>query len=529
MKWRTITVRWLLLTLTLTVITASGFGLIASQANTQQQPRDRNRVIFVPGICSTGPVGTETQPNTFWEMYRWLADDLGYETFRDPGSPADIYGFSYGTQSALDIDPENISYDPTFTKLSIPDTHAQSLRLMILNLATRYPGERFDIIGHSMGGVVALYTAATYPDVRELLRSVLTINSPVQGIGEVREFFSSVLLPCMILGEDSAAVHDMDANGTVITAIKNTAWNSEEFDALFVATIANVCDAVVTNLLNGYPGADLGTLPNADFNNTFVADTSGCGPTDLVNVGKLAYEHKAPLLINSNSAASPTVDAALASLVANWDLQVPFMGGTDRLVTTLAPSQQKPLALSVAFVANGDSEFSTPLTKEELRYNSQALTGAFVGNGTTEVESILSNGNLDFSPNPLSSSFVGNGDGIISEGLSLGALDYNPKALSGSFVGNGDAELSVRMTDVHLEPEPLSHAFVGNGNTVTTSLMKPRLIDVRCVHDANSSGTTERDEAVAAVTSFLLSLTDITRPEAVEVVTSYLLSQSFEC
>jgi pimeloyl-ACP methyl ester carboxylesterase len=400
---------------------------------------------------------------------------------------------------------------------------------MILSLAARYPGERFDIIAHSMGGVVALYTAATYPDVRERLRSILTINSPVQGIGEVREFFSSVLLPCLFPTENSAAVHDMDANGPVITTIKNTPWNSEDYGSLFVATIANACDAVVTNLLNGYPGADLGTLPNADFSNTFVADTGGCGPADLVNKAKLAYEHKAPLLVTSNSAASPTIDATLMSLVANWDLPVPFMGGNERLVTSLSPSQQQPLPLSTSFVANGDSQFNTLLTTANLHYSPQALTGAFVGNGTTQVESPLSIEGLGVAPEPLSASFVGNGDVMLSNELSSDALNYSPKQLTGSFVGNGDVNLSAPLTTIHIEPEPLSRAFVGSGNNVITALVKPRFQDIRCVYDANSSGTTERAEALSAVTSYLLSLTGITRDEAVEVVTSYLLSQSFEC
>lgn len=302
----------------LAIVFASEFGLISAHNGNPSLPRHRNRVIFVPGICSTGPVGTEAQPNTFWEMYRWLADELEYDTFHDSGEPADIYGFSYETPATIDIDPENISYDPIFTKLSISEVHASGLRLMILSLAARYPGERFDIIAHSMGGVVALYTAATYPDVRALLRSVLTINSPVQGIGEVREFFSSVILPCLFPTEDSAAVHDMDANGPVITTVKNTPWNSEEYDSLFVATIANACDVVVTNLLNGYPGADLGTLPNADFSNVFVADTGGCTLADLVNKEKLAFEHVAPLLVSSNPAASLTLEATLTSLISAW-------------------------------------------------------------------------------------------------------------------------------------------------------------------------------------------------------------------
>jgi hypothetical protein len=128
---------------------------------------------------------------------------------------------------------------------------------------------------------------------------------------------------------------------------------------------------------------------------------------------------------------------------------------------------------------------------------------------------------------PLSGSFVGNESVELS--VPLTNVSVKSKQLSGNFIGNGDVNLSAPLTTIHVEPEPLSRAFVGNGDNVITALVKPRFQDIRCIYDANSNGTTERAEALSAVTSYLLSLTDITRDEAVEVVTSYLLSQSFEC
>ena len=59
--------------------------------------------------------------------------------------------------------------------------------------------------------------------------------------------------------------------------------------------------------------------------------------------------------------------------------------------------------------------------------------------------------------------------------------------------------------------------------------------DIRCIYDANGEGDTGRDEAIAAVTDYLLQreVTALGRPpdrqEAVQVVTSYLLQQAFTC
>jgi len=61
------------------------------------------------------------------------------------------------------------------------------------------------------------------------------------------------------------------------------------------------------------------------------------------------------------------------------------------------------------------------------------------------------------------------------------------------------------------------------------------LEEIRCVYDSDRNGRIDRDEAIQAVTDFLLERTNaelgrpLTKPEAVKVVTAYLLQQTFEC
>ena len=122
-------------------------------------------------------------------------------------------------------------------------------------------------------------------------------------------------LNCASPGDPALA--DMNQDSQVIRTIQDFMWNADENDSLFVATIANECDAVVTTLLTEYPGADLGTLASADYSASFVADPSGCTSLDLINLDKMEFEHMAPLLINSNDAAAPTKDALISSLVGH--------------------------------------------------------------------------------------------------------------------------------------------------------------------------------------------------------------------
>src|SRR5207244_9670476 len=43
------------------------------------------------------------------------------------------------------------------------------------------------LVGHSLGGVVALETAIRYPDVQSMIRSVVTVDSPLLGVSAFKE------------------------------------------------------------------------------------------------------------------------------------------------------------------------------------------------------------------------------------------------------------------------------------------------------------------------------------------------------
>ena len=402
---------WVSTLILLAAITPVGFFAFQwISAQGSPEIRDRNRVIFVAGICTDSPIGTEGNPKTFWEIFRWLADDLGYEIYTDINEPADIYGFSYATDDVIEINPEAISYNPDLTDQSIATVHAPRLRDMILRLRQKYPGERFDIISHSMGGIVSLYAAANYPVVKESLRSILTINSPVQGIGGARELISGALFPCVSFTSD--ALDDMDNAGPVISAIKNTNWNDAQHDSLFVATIANECDLVVTTLTD-YPGGDLGILDTADYQNTFVADSSGCSLLDVIpfpNIDKLKFEHKAPLLVNSNPAAEPTKDAILQSLLTNWEIPGAFLSPppASRFVKTPElPDLLDGFDQSHAYMANESLEFQPDPTQPDI-LTRFIQTQPFLANESGELQTDSQAPGID-STFSISNAFIGNG------------------------------------------------------------------------------------------------------------------------
>ena len=69
---------------------------------------DRHRAIFIAGLCSSAPVGTAATPGPFREIYEFLSDELGYQTFSEKRGPAELFGFSYATSNTVAEDPELI-------------------------------------------------------------------------------------------------------------------------------------------------------------------------------------------------------------------------------------------------------------------------------------------------------------------------------------------------------------------------------------------------------------------------------------
>jgi len=62
---------------------------------------------------------------------------------------------------------------------------AQRLEQLINRMSQLEPDATFDLIGHSMGGMVAAYLIATKPELEQKLHSVITLDSPLDG--EIRK------------------------------------------------------------------------------------------------------------------------------------------------------------------------------------------------------------------------------------------------------------------------------------------------------------------------------------------------------
>jgi len=124
---------------------------------------------------------------------------------------------------------------------------------IIDGIINAFPTEvKFDIIGHSLGGVVATYWAATKTDTDPLLRrvnGVITLDSPLQG----RAGACGVTLPIYLIPEEVVQALPSATRKTSLFTIRN------EFDKVVAHDKATI-DGVWRDLVIDNPG-DAGVNP----------------------------------------------------------------------------------------------------------------------------------------------------------------------------------------------------------------------------------------------------------------------------
>ena len=159
-------------------------------------PEDR-KVIFIQGIDSeSGDCG-----ETFRNRVKWMVDYLTTADWVKSAVPLhpdnDFFYFSY---SGYYCDQEGINPPgyrmPKYVPIETCDgimAYAGKLDRMVKDLAFRYPDAKFDIVAHSMGGMVAAYWLKTHTDMRDKVNAVVTFDSPLRGV-EHRNWFTSACL-----------------------------------------------------------------------------------------------------------------------------------------------------------------------------------------------------------------------------------------------------------------------------------------------------------------------------------------------
>ncbi len=195
------------------------------------------RVILIQGSCSSSDL--------FGDSNHWMPTVKSILTTRygftdaPPGDPADqVIEFGY-SESGWDQE-----YAPTDTLKSIGESSAG-----LEDIYAHYPDSEFFVIGHSLGGIVALDGFARYADAEngmvERTGGIITVSSGVKGLDPENSDTASLLVElvaCRQLpqAERSPVWSDLETTGDSITLIHNADWSETR-----VVNFGNKRDQVV--------------------------------------------------------------------------------------------------------------------------------------------------------------------------------------------------------------------------------------------------------------------------------------------
>lgn len=194
-----------------TALVATGLLLliradVPALAETGDPPRI---VIVINGINSAAQCGDLADWAPLWKRLT-ATPELGLM------EPA-VFQFSYfaGTGGNC-VNANQASYAPGDTCGSIdgPEGHSDRFQKWFSRLAHDNPKATFDIIGHSMGGLVVAYWATQHSAELGRVHAIITLDSPLQGVNRSKGY--------LLQGEcsrDSPAFDDLVHESTVVEAV----------------------------------------------------------------------------------------------------------------------------------------------------------------------------------------------------------------------------------------------------------------------------------------------------------------------
>ena len=182
--------------------------------------------MFVGGLNSSAD-------STSWSMLRQALADQHY-------APSEMPVFSYLAEST--------SYSPDQTCQSI-EASRDVLTSWLRMARDRHLADSVYVVGHSLGGVVALEAAANAPDLKpSFLRGVIALDSPIEGIGKLgvglfdgynttgycqaaHQLFDRAQAGSSWTNQEKARISSLMQRGVQVYTFVNDADNLYSFDA----------------------------------------------------------------------------------------------------------------------------------------------------------------------------------------------------------------------------------------------------------------------------------------------------------
>lgn len=259
--------RWLLTVLTATAVVGGGLGV--REEFFTEPARPERKVVFVQGIDSFADCEPKSKAG-FKELWEVVSSALDLDDEQAP------YIFSYAgkycneVESAVDY-KRSADYQRRDTCSSIDGDGGHSARFgdWFERIRKANKDAEFDIIAHSMGGVVVLYWLSEYgwgSEQQSQVRSITTLDSPLQG--RSLEFWEKAIAQFATSCRGGDAINDLKPGSTTIEALNKPLGSSSYPDECGVPgqgtdvselarilTVRNDVDMIVPKSAACIPGA----------------------------------------------------------------------------------------------------------------------------------------------------------------------------------------------------------------------------------------------------------------------------------
>lgn len=173
----------LLLIVLLSILLLGVLGTSQSMLAAEPTSAPDRKIIFIAGITSHNSPSDPSAVESWSDIRAWLESSSLEVKQKLDVTDDDFLYFSYSGLYSRD--------DFTMPVYIAEDTWINGVpfeAILLDNLMEAFPSTtEFDIIGHSLGGIVATYWAAEIGESNELIRvnSITTLDSPLQGVVQV--------------------------------------------------------------------------------------------------------------------------------------------------------------------------------------------------------------------------------------------------------------------------------------------------------------------------------------------------------
>lgn len=253
--------------ISLSALALAFVGYTVFEQVTKPSGQPERKIVFVQGINSFA----DCEP-TSKDGFKALWEDISADDALDLDDNQTPYVFSYAKRDAEEDSAKNCDGAANYNKIDTCSSiygdggHSDRFGVWFNEIRDNNDGAEFDIIAHSMGGVVVLHWLSRLGERPSQVHSIITLDSPLQGrsLNRWEQIVAEFSSEC----RENDAIQDLKPSSKTIKQL-NEPWDPDSYpdecggpekvtdisNFARILTVRNKGDRVVTKSVACLPGA----------------------------------------------------------------------------------------------------------------------------------------------------------------------------------------------------------------------------------------------------------------------------------